>query len=790
MSNDKKTKTPTNIEKIDLDTLTKGLKITDPDAFAYYLKEVYSDLYSRVTENKNDPKEKQVKSNGVTKNIFDKYYVLPGIIGDRLFHVLTKEDRDYIKLDEFTKGMKILFYEGFDKVSKFIFDFYDFDNDGKINKEDIRVVLSYITLEISPRINSTGKNISYYNRVNSQDELYNILKLCFNDIKGEYMNYEAFKNVVENVNSDIFLMIYLFLLENRPFTSANVDSYKYKKSSNQSGSAQPKVSPSKLIASPSKNTSFSPYKNIKKATKRKSVLLDLTKEDIHKILGESPSPSPKFRKRELKKKKTLEKESDLIKLQDTGEDDDEKKINEKRLKELTGKKGKSKKYNEDIQLKPAFKQTKDPKQLNNPINELANEGEEDDEGDFGFSSSEDEKSEDGNDDVLQFEGYLYKLVDKKMRKLWFKLVHKDLFYFKNKGDKSHKGMHNLSGLFFKEEKSVVQDGITYYCFSIVYPTKTRTYYCDNEKDYKTWVTKLKEATEYTNLLDIYEIKEKLGNGKFGLVKLGINKMTKEKVAIKIMDKSKMDTSDIGLVRTEIEILKICQHPNIIRLYDIFENVDYLYIIMEYCPGGDLFSYLEKRKFKISEERASIIMHKMCAAVYYIHKYGIVHRDLKPENVLMTSKEDDSDIRILDFGLSKMIGPNEKCTEPYGTLTYCAPEIIIDEPYTQAVDMWSLGVMTYLMLSGRLPFNAEDETDIARQVAFDEPDFTKHSCWSKISNEAKDFTKRLLEKKAKNRMDIKQALEHDWIKKYSKNEIIEDRKKNDGDKFMAYSSVSK
>ena len=181
---------------------------------------------------------------------------------------------------------------------------------------------------------------------------------------------------------------------------------------------------------------------------------------------------------------------------------------------------------------------------------------------------------------------------------------------------------------------------------------------------------------------------------------------------------------------------------------------------------------------------------MCAAVYYIHKYGIVHRDLKPENVLMTSKEDDSDIRILDFGLSKMIGPNEKCTEPYGTLTYCAPEIIIDEPYTQSVDMWSLGVMTYLMLSGRLPFNAEDETDIARQVAFDEPDFTKHSCWSKISNEAKDFTKRLLEKKAKNRMDIKQALEHDWIKKYSKNEIIEDRKKNDGDKFMAYSSVSK
>ena len=290
-------------------------------------------------------------------------------------------------------------------------------------------------------------------------------------------------------------------------------------------------------------------------------------------------------------------------------------------------------------------------------------------------SSLSEEEDDGSDQeagVLQHEGYLYKLVDNTMRKLWFKLLHKDLFYYKNKDEKSHKGMHNLSGLFFKEEKPYDLDGTRYYSFSVVYPKKTRTYYCDNEQEYKNWVKKLKEVTGYTNLLDIYEIKEKLGSGKFGLVKLGINKMTKEKVAIKIMDKNKMDTSDIGLVRTEIEILKICQHPFIIRLYDIFENVDYLYIIMEYCKGGDLFSYLEKRKFKISEERAAIIMHKMCAAVYYIHKYGIVHRDLKPENVLMTNNEDDSDIRILDFGLSKMVGPNEQSTEPYGTLTYCAP----------------------------------------------------------------------------------------------------------------------
>jgi serine/threonine protein kinase len=176
------------------------------------------------------------------------------------------------------------------------------------------------------------------------------------------------------------------------------------------------------------------------------------------------------------------------------------------------------------------------------------------------------------------------------------------------------------------------------------------------------------------LNDIYEVREKLGNGKFGLVRLGIHKQTGRKVAIKIMTKKDMDNKDLELVKTEIDILKICQHPNIIKLYDVFENVDYIYIsnrllnlVMEHCSGGDLFSYIEKRGFRLPEPRAAEIIHKLCTAVYYIHSYGIAHRDLKPENILMTDSTDDADIRLLDFGLSKIIGPSDFCTEPYGTL---------------------------------------------------------------------------------------------------------------------------
>jgi len=130
--------------------------------------------------------------------------------------------------------------------------------------------------------------------------------------------------------------------------------------------------------------------------------------------------------------------------------------------------------------------------------------------------------------------------------------------------------------------------------------------------------------------------------------------------------------------------------------------------MEYIQGGDLFSYLEKRKFKISESRACFIVHSLATALYYLHSYGIVHRDVKPDNILMGDESDDSDVKLMDFGLSKMIGPNETCNESFGTFGYIAPEVLLRRPYNKGVDMWSLGVVTYILLSGRSPFQEDTE----------------------------------------------------------------------------------
>ena len=251
----------------------------------------------------------------------------------------------------------------------------------------------------------------------------------------------------------------------------------------------------------------------------------------------------------------------------------------------------------------------------------------------------------------------------------------------------------------------------------------------------------------------------------------------------------MNLTEKEFVRSEIEIMKICQHPNIIHLYNVIETIDTFYIAMEYCEGGDLYSYLEKRNFVLPEQRACELIHKLCTAIYYIHSYGIVHRDLKPENILMTSEEDDADIRILDFGLSKILGPDDKCTEPFGTICYVAPELLMEKPYSKSIDIWAIGVITYLMLCGQLPFDhVNDDKEIVRQTLKEKPNLS-FGLWKTISDEGKDFVNKLLEKNVNKRPTIEKALEHKWFSKFLSKELVEGRIKEEDEvkRFRKYST---
>lgn len=277
--------------------------------------------------------------------------------------------------------------------------------------------------------------------------------------------------------------------------------------------------------------------------------------------------------------------------------------------------------------------------------------------------------------------------------------------------------------------------------------------------------------------------------------------------MKILKKERLTAEDLGNAKREIEILKLCQHPNIIRLRDVFENPDYIYIVMEYLRGGDLYDYLKKREFKVSSERARVIIHSLATAIYYLQSFGIVHRDIKPDNILMVDESDDSDVKIVDFGLSKMIGPNEYCSDPFGTFGYVAPEVLLGKPYDKSIDIWGLGVMLFIMLSGEHPFdNAYEKLSdqaiakyslnlIYRNTVYKEPDFSTEG-WSNVSPPAKAFVAcihlliiiAMLVKQASKRINIEQMLLDRWLTKDCKDVRALRKKATRADAFRLFSLV--
>ena len=281
-------------EKIDINKKIQHLKISDLASFKLYLKDIWVDL---CTRNLNDSEKKvSIKTSGLQKILFIKYYDLPGILSERVFSVMDINNNGFIDLKEFINGMVTLFCEDFEKNSLFIFNLYDFDRDGKISKEDIRTILSYIPLN----------ELNYEARVQSQEELFKILENCFSAIKSKVLNYSKFIYIIENINSDIYLLLYLFLLQNKPFTKANINNYNKDKSNSPSKQIS---SPKKLIASPSRHSNFSPYILFKRKNgERRSSVKYETSNLNKKMLLNSPV---KFQRTGIKRNSVHE---DIIEL--------------------------------------------------------------------------------------------------------------------------------------------------------------------------------------------------------------------------------------------------------------------------------------------------------------------------------------------------------------------------------------------------------------------------------------------------------------------------------------------
>lgn len=269
-------------------------------------------------------------------------------------------------------------------------------------------------------------------------------------------------------------------------------------------------------------------------------------------------------------------------------------------------------------------------------------------------------------------------------------------------------------------------------------------------------------TESKSQLDInkyYEFKQVLGSGNFGIVKLGISKLgNKQKVAIKSVLKERVK-EDLQNLQRELMILKSVDHPNIIKLYEVFEDEKYIHIVMEYCSGGELFDRLEK-KGKYSEKEAASLMYKLFHAINHMHISNISHRDLKPENCLFETRREDAELKLVDFGLASKFSKEKGMSTLVGTPYYVAPEIINGD-YGPECDIWSLGVILYTLLVGYPPFRGENKAEIFKKVRQAKYSL-KEKEFKTVSQEAKDLIKKLLNPDSKNRISAALAMDEPWF----------------------------
>ncbi|ELR59767.1 SNF-related serine/threonine-protein kinase [Bos mutus] len=255
---------------------------------------------------------------------------------------------------------------------------------------------------------------------------------------------------------------------------------------------------------------------------------------------------------------------------------------------------------------------------------------------------------------------------------------------------------------------------------------------------------------------LYDLDKTLGRGHFAVVKLARHVFTGEKVAVKVIDKTKLDTLATGHLFQEVRCMKLVQHPNIVRLYEVIDTQTKLYLILELGDGGDMFDYIMKHEEGLNEDLAKKYFAQIVHAISYCHKLHVVHRDLKPENVVFFEKQ--GLVKLTDFGFSNKFQPGKKLTTSCGSLAYSAPEILLGDEYdAPAVDIWSLGVILFMLVCGQPPFQEANDSETLTMIMD-----CKYTVPSHVSKECKDLITRMLQRDPKRRASLEEIENHPWL----------------------------
>lgn len=262
----------------------------------------------------------------------------------------------------------------------------------------------------------------------------------------------------------------------------------------------------------------------------------------------------------------------------------------------------------------------------------------------------------------------------------------------------------------------------------------------------------------------YIIGEECGSGAFATVRKVKSKTTNQIRALKIIKKTK--NQDSARMYLEVEILKKLVHPNILQIFEFYEDKKNFYIISEMCEGGELFDQVVK-KGTFTEDEAACVVKQMLSAVNYIHTNNIVHRDLKPENILLDTAKNNI-IKIIDWGTARFFEKNKKMNKVSGTPYYIAPEVLF-EKYDEKCDVWSCGIIMYILLCGYPPFNGDNDNEILSKIKIGKFVFPQEE-WKDVSDEAKDLINKMLTFNPNDRLSASECLQHVWLGDHTKKKI--------------------
>ena len=869
----------------ELEEYKRNLSLSSETAFILYCHKIYANLLFRGMNSLGNKISKRKLSNdisntsnfrnlllqskntfyklnndyGINQKTFLEYMNLQEFIGERIFKYFNKSKNNLLNKTEFTNGLNNLYYGDISELIKLTFFLSDFNDDGKIYKYDMKLLLQYIPASSEviqkikiKQINKIINNFFEENIPGNDQEKEKEINL---DIYTKFIKeYNEKAKLNNNIDGDLvneynnngpffyFISISSYLFQNCPFNIKNINYF-----------LRPQPKKVKLILR-NNERSHSTVRNLLMTTVRKQekdesldnmkqsigFVTNLTKRNKYK-LDAIPKIGQKklFQSKRSTSQKNIAPEKTINKYNYLLKDQKDKVKNKefivaKQKEELKYTKikkeinlFKKKLKNEQSYFSPlmprnnlndfscspllnsflnknstneesinsnitSFKDTR--YSLNTKLPSIGREKmtplsvgfhfkkEEKDLKEISefvlcnLSGSEDSqknienKNEDKKNDIIAT--YCYKASEdnnnifnpKIINKYYAVLSEKEILFFNN-DTKSE--LYDLWYV-YKSHITIGRESINntkYFCININYfnSDSVNKLYFTKETECQNFAKKIKKSINDLSFYDSYELLDKSGQGHFGKVCKCKHKLTNKYYAVKIIDKTEIKQNDLELIHREKSYLNLIKHPNIVGLKDYFEDKKFMYIITDYFSGGDLITLLENTQ-KISEKTAAKIVRKIAEGIKYLNIFGIVHRDIKPENIMFGDKNDIKSLKIIDLGVCQTLTYCQKANEPIGTNGYIPPEIYLHQEYSFKIDIWSLGIILYLLIThGILPFDHEnmDSEVIAKKVIYLQQEYPDEY-FGKCSKPLINLLDKMLDKNYEKRIDINELLKDNWF----------------------------